>query len=226
VALVIGLMLIRGARSRDPVRAHLPRLALSAAALGALVITVIFLRGGDAGLMERHFRSFGMLAFVAVMVSSDEGWWRRLLLGLALPLAAYGVASHVQRVAASRTPDAFSGTQQLVSSEALDFVREVVAEEGADALVVIPSPELIVAIPLGARVVRTQIEFEMEAENRSRVLRGTVAGTVAILLPTRLEERERGRRLIEAFRDYDPSAWVRHDFGETLVLTQRIQPEP
>lgn len=238
VALPMMVLVVGNARKPHH-EARLARFALVAVAIMTATLWVLLARGGAiSDLEERNLRSAGTLTFVAALsavLNADRRRLRRyMLLSFTVLMGGYGIASYAHRAVIARgSPtlvDSFSRSRQvLVDVPALDFVRGLLAREQSSALVYLPSPDIAVALSLGARVVVTHLDFNSIDQVSALEFRGVVPGTVAIVMQKRIAESEKGQLLIESFSAYDPAAWRPHVFGETVVFTQRRdsdQPSP
>ncbi len=193
----------------------------------AAAFILLFIRGGVISLEERHLRSAGTLLFVCALTSaltaSTPGWTRGLFLALCVPMALYGLGSfsyHELATAKGQFLDRTSWTnQRIFDAAAVDFTREIYAREGRHALFVLPSYQLAVTLPLDARIIVIDLNWEAESKMASRYS-GRVSGHVYVLMPNSISNTSKGRALLSAFRDYAPNAWERKSFAEMSVFFQ------
>ena len=199
----------------------------------AAVFMVLFSRGANIYLEERHFRSVGTLLFVCALVNSRSAgapiWARNLFLALCALMAFYGLGSFLSgnyRTAESQSLDRVSWTNQLVyDAAAVDFARDIFAREGRDALFVLPSPPLVVTLPTEARVIAINLSWESEFETKQRRYSGRVPGHILVLLPNSIVvsgkiNMSKGPALLSEFKDYSPDSWKKRIFNTMTVFFQ------
>jgi hypothetical protein len=92
--------------------------------------------------------------------------------------------------------------------------------EGRDALFVLPSAEVVVALPLGARILPTLLNFEPEDTTAARQYNGVVAGRIYVVMPSSIAAADKGRIFLTAFRNYSFSGWQIKTFGLTTIFIQ------
>jgi hypothetical protein len=102
---------------------------------------------------------------------------------------------------------------------AIDFAREIYAREGRDALFVLPLFQSAVTMPVDARILVMNFDFEPESAFVGRYF-GRVPGHVVVLVPNSIFDTSKGRALLSAFTDYAPDAWNRKTFANTSVYFQ------
>jgi hypothetical protein len=195
----------------------------------AAVFAALYIHGSTMGLEERYFRPVGILLFVCAAASAFEARTPQYVRGLFLALCAlmvlYGLASFSSRAlatASGRSLDRTSWTnQQIYDSDAVDFVREAYAREGRNALFVLPTPQISVTLPTGARILTRDIEWGGPAASLpgSRYS-GRVPSHLYVLIPNNLVDTSRARELLSAFTDYAPDGWERKAFANMSVFFQ------
>jgi hypothetical protein len=195
----------------------------------ATVFVLLYVRGRGISLEERHFRPAGTLLFVCAFVSAvatgTPRWARGLFLMLCALMALYGVASFSSRAAAAAKGQSFDRTswtnQQIYDAAAIDFARGVYEQEGHDALFVLPTPQIPVTLPTGARILTRDLDWgEPAAARPGPQYAGRVAGHIFVLLPNSLSDTSKARGLLSAFTDYPPDGWERKKFANMSVFFQ------
>jgi hypothetical protein len=93
------------------------------------------------------------------------------------------------------------------------------AREGHDALFVLPSYQIAVALPTDARILVIDLDKVPESTIAGRYA-GRVPGHVVVLMPNNISDRSKGRALLSAFTDYALEAWERKTFAEMSVFFQ------
>jgi hypothetical protein len=196
-------------------------------AVCAAAMSVIFLHGGDVSLEERHLRAAGMLIFVFVLALATRlprrSVSRFAVVALCGFMALYGCVAFAYRAWSIKRGeiDRYSGTHQPnVDESAIESLRTAFAHEGRDALFVLPSPEVVCALPPDARVLTNHIEFETEKTISARTYRGKVQGRLYVAVPTRVAQSAKGTLLLQEFKDYPLDAWEIHSFGSSTVFIQ------
>jgi hypothetical protein len=176
---------------------------------------------------DRYFRSTGTLLFVCALMSAlaaqTPRWTRGLFLALCALMAFYGLASfsyHEFTTAMGQSLDRTSWTNQRVfDGAAIDFAREAYGQEGRHALFVLPTYQIVVALPTDARIIVTDFNYDLESKIAGRFF-GRVPGHVFVLMPNSISDTSKGRALLSAFTDYAPNAWERKSFAEMSVFFQ------
>ena len=177
---------------------------------------------------DRYFRSAGTLLFVCALMSAlaagTPGWTRGLFLALSALMAIYGLGSfsyHELTTAPGQFLDRTSWTnQRIFDAAAIDFTKEIFAREGRNALFVLPSYQLAVTLPVGARILVVDLNYEGDKSKIAGHYYGRVPGHVVVLLTNSISETSEGRALLSAFADYDPHAWKRNTFADMNVFVQ------
>jgi hypothetical protein len=204
------------------------------------VFILLFVHGAVISPEERHFRSAGTLLFVCALISVSAAgtprWMRGLFLVLCALMVLFGLASfshHEMTAAKGQWLDRTSWTNQSLTNQkifdatAVDFLRKAFAEEGRDALFVLPSSQLALTLPLDARVLAMDFNWATESEIHDLRYAGRVPGHVFVLLPNTILDARSGRldmskgpELLSAFKDYAPNSWERKTFANTSVFFQ------
>jgi hypothetical protein len=139
-------------------------------------------------------------------------------------MSLYGLGSYAQRalrLAPGHHLDSFSRTSQpLVDPAALKFIREAYWREGRNALFVLPSAEMVVALPLGARILPTLLNFESEQDTAARQYAGVVPGRLYVVMPNSIAAENKGRIFLMAFQNYPFTGWQSNTFGLTTIFVQ------
>jgi hypothetical protein len=191
-------------------------------ALVAAVFILLYIHGG-VSCEDRYFRSTGTLLFVCALTSAlatgTPRWTRGSFLVLCAVMALYGLASiaqHTLTTAEGRSLDRTSWTNQgIFDAAAINFAREIYAQEGRDALFVLPSNQLAVTLPVDARIL--PITQSVIAGRYS----GRVPGHLLVLMPETILAPDRTlAALLAVFTDYVPDAWERKTFSNTSVFFQ------
>jgi hypothetical protein len=108
--------------------------------------------------------------------------------------------------------------QRIFDAAAVDFAREVYAREGRDALFVLPSYQMAVTLPVGARILVIDLNYEGDESKIAGLFSGRVPGSVVVLMPNRISDTSKGRALLSTFTDYGPEAWERKTFANMSVF--------
>ena len=223
--LVIGLVLFWRPQTTDEKKLRL--FSLWFYAVMAAVFILLFIHGAAIGADERHFRSAGTLLFVCALMSASAArtprWARGLFVVLCALMAVYGLGSfsyHELSTVKGQFLDRTSWTnQRIFDAAAVDFTREIYAREGRDALFVLPSYQIAVTLPVDARIIVIDLNWETASKIPGRYS-GRVPGHVVVLMPNSTSETSKGRALLSAFRDYSSRAWERKTFTEMSVFFQ------
>jgi hypothetical protein len=220
-------------RSQDENLARLLQITIFFYAAYALAMSAIFLRGGDVSLEERHLRAAGMLIFVCALATASRLRPRspsRLSLGaLCALMSLYGCFAFAYRARSTKRSeiDHYSGTYQpSVDESAIEFLRTTFAQQGRDALIVLPSPEAASAFSPSVRILTNHIEFEPEETISSRTYRGKVRGSVYVVVPARMEQSVKTTLLLKEFIDYPLEGWEKRSFGSSIVFVQPATSAP
>ena len=197
-------------------------------ALVAAVFILLFIRGSAISLEERHFRSAGTVLFVCALMCAlaarTPRWAKGLFLALCTLMALYGLGSfsyHEITTVQGQSLDRMSWTnQRIFDPAAINFAREVYAREGRDSLFVLPSYQMAVTLPVGARILVVDLNYEGDKSKIAGHYYGRVPGHVVVLLPNSISDTSEGGALLSAFADYDPYAWKRNTFADMNVFVQ------
>lgn len=198
-------------------------------ALVAAVFILLYIHG-PLTLEDRYFRSTGTLLFVCALTSAlatgTPRWTRGSFLVLCAVMALYGFASiarHTLTTAEGRSLDRTSWTNQgIFDAAAINFAREIYAQEGRDALFVLPSPQLAMTLPTDARILPMNLPVPVPREfgGGSRYS-GRVPGHLLVLTPEPIVAPDRTLAALHAvFTDYAPDAWERKTFPNMRVFFQ------
>ena len=225
--LVVGLVLFW--RPETPDEKRLKIFSLWFYSIVAAIFAFLYIHGASIGLEERYFRSPGTLLFVCALLSAFAAgtprWARGLFLTLCVLMALYGTASFSTRALAAAKGQSFdrpSWTNQLIyDAAAIDFIREAYAREGRNALFVLPTPQIPVALPIDARIFTRDFEWgEPGAGRPAPPYAGRVPGHVFVLMPNSISDTNKARGFLSSFADYAPDAWTRKTFTNMSVFLQ------
>jgi hypothetical protein len=201
----------------------------------ASVFILLYIHGSNISMEERHFRSAGTLLFVCALTSAltagTPRWIRGLFLFLCALMGLYGLTSfsyHEFMTAKGQSLDRTSWTnQRIFDAAAIDFARTAYAQEGRNALFVLPSFQLEVTLPINARAHAIDLNWATELEIKSLRYSGRVPGHVFVLMPNTIFDTKngildtsKGPALLSAFTDYAPNAWNRKTFTNMTVFFQ------
>jgi hypothetical protein len=194
----------------------------------ATVFILLFICGGVISLEERHFRSAGTLLLVCALMSAltarTPRWAKRPFLVLCALMALYGLASfsyHEKTTAKEQSLDEKSWTnQRIFDAAAIDFARQAYAQEGRDALFVLPSYQIAVALPTDARVLIIDLNYEGDKSKVAGRFFGRVPGHIFVLMPNGISDTSKCRALLSAFTDYAPEEWERITFADMSIFLQ------
>lgn len=157
-------------------------------------------------------------------------WARGLFLDLCALMALYGLTSfsyHEFMTSKGQSLDRTSWTnRRIFDAAAIDFARRAYAQEGRDALFVLPLYQLGVTLPIHARVFAIDINWATEAEIEGSRDSGR-AQVMSLFLPNTIFDWrngtldiKKGPALLSAFTDYDPNAWEKKIFTNMTVFFQ------
>jgi hypothetical protein len=157
---------------------------------------------------------------MSALTAGIPRWTRSLFLALSALMAFYGLASfsyHEFTTAKGQSLDRSSWTnQRIFDAAAIDFTREVFVHQGRDALFVLPSYQIAVTLPVEARILVTDLNYNGDAGRYA----GRVPGRLVVLMENRIADTSKGHALLSAFADYDPEAWKRKTFATMSVFYQ------
>jgi len=224
--LVIGLVLFW--RPRTTSEKKLKLFSMFFYGIVTVVFILLYMHGSAISFEERHFRSVGTLLFVCALTSALTGqlprWSRGLFLALSVLMALYGVASfsyHEFTTARGRSLDRSSWTnQRIYDAAALDFTREVYAHERRAAVFVLPSYQLAVTLPVDARILVIDLNYEGDQLRLTRGYAGRVPGHLVVLMPNREAETSWSNKLLSSFTDYPRNSWESKSFANITVFSQ------
>jgi hypothetical protein len=211
--------------------ANLLRLSMITAsfyAVCALAMSVIFLHGGDVSLEERHLRAAGMLIIVCILALADrlprKSVSRTAVGALCILMSLYGCLAFAYHAWSTKRSeiDHYSGTYQpSLDPSAIELLRSAFAQEGRDALFVLPSPDAASAFAPGVRILTNHIEYEPEETIAARTYRGKVRGRLYVIVPARIAQSDKATLLLKEFVDYPLNAWERHSLGTSTLFVQQ-----
>ncbi len=228
VAALIAFCVLMG-RKRETLR-PLIVYALIFYAFTSLIMAVMFLRGADVTVEERHVRSAGILLFLCSLagVMNLPRLPRTAFLGLFAVMSAYGLASMGLRTKSVLHADhliARSGVNDMfVDRAAVEFIQGAYVREGKSALFVVPMADIALALPNEARVV--SISATGAAHLEAARYDGAVPGHLYIMIQKRFVDTPKGRSIPASFAAYAPDRWEFQDFGDTRVYFQQAGARP
>jgi hypothetical protein len=189
-----------------------------------LIMTAVYVRGGEVSLEDRHFRQIGMVLAIGVVHAALS--WRRpfafATAGVALALCAYGGASYVVKLRTNiHSAKGDLGFRHIVlSPSALDFIRSKLnTPPGGSSLVVIPSAEIALEFRT-RRTLEIAADFLGIGDLRSRLsFRGRVEN-LGVLLQTKMIAEGKAAVVLAAFKDYPVDGWTRTPLGDFTYFSQ------
>lgn len=226
LALAIPVALLAYFVGRQISRSH-PDYFLFAAALTvvtSLVMTAVFVRGGEVSLEDRHFRQIGLVLAIGV-VHAILGWRRPFALaagGVALVLLAYGATTFVvklqRHIASGKSSQGFR--HMVLSQQAVDFIRKnLTVPPNGTSLLVVPSAEVALEFP-GRRIVEIPANFRSHDDLRTRYsYRGRV-DSLGVLVQTEDVENGKAALVLAAFKDYPLNGWIVTPLGNITYYSQ------
>lgn len=221
---VFGTVILRRVRKPASGIAALTNLTLCFYCVYALALTLVYARGPEVGLDERHVRSAGTLILVCALAAVTSGAVNRspriAVLAFCGILSLCGVWFLVSALAMPPNEDRFSRTRQQVEVEAIGFARQIFAREGGNALFVITSPDTVVALPVQARILRTRIILDSGERLAKQRYAGTVKGSLCVIMQPVVVNSAKAELLLKSFSAYPYSGWERHPFGRSQVFVQ------
>jgi hypothetical protein len=188
--------------------------------LSGLVFLGLFLHSG-IDIEERHFRLAGLLILTCATAWAHE----RIAAGkipwpwiFSVMLASlYGLVSfltHASANAGTREPS--SWTAQVSADEgAIRYLQLAYGADRRSSLFVFSSPDEEVVLPHNARTLALAVDFT-PLKDLPDLYRGKIGGKIYFMVPDRLAEGAKARRIIGAFVDYHISRRLR--FGNTSVF--------
>lgn len=176
---------------------------------------------------ERHYRPLGVLlliGFVALAANKEVARpLRAVIVAVCVLASVYGIASFVVRPASERAAavDPYSRTRlYLVGADAMGALREAYGRHGRDALFVLPSCTLAVALPAEARVMCQELDFVPGSILAAARYRGRVKGPLYVVIQSALADSPKRDLLLHAFADYDQTAWQERRLPQASVFEQ------
>ncbi len=200
------------------------RFAATLTVVFSLIMTAIYVRGGEVSLEDRHFRQIGLVLAIGV-VHAVLNWRRPFVLAaacVALVLVAYGGASYVTKL--QRNIDSAKGEEgirhKVISRAALDFIRTTLNKPvDGTSLLVIPSAEVGLEVH-NRRIVEIPFEFRAEDDIRQRYsYRGRV-DSLGVLIQTKFVSTGYAATVLAAFKDYPADGWTVTPLGDFTYFSQ------
>lgn len=200
------------------------RFAAALTVVFALIMTAVFVRGGEVSLEDRHFRQIGLVLAIGV-VHAVLGWRLPFKLAagsLALVLIAYGASTFVvklqRHIASGKSSQGFR--HMVVSQQAMDFIQKNLAvPPKGTSLLVVPSAEVGLEFP-GRRIVEIPAGFRSPDELRTRfAFRGRV-DSLGVLIQTEDVDNGKAALVLAAFKDYPSNGWTVTPLGNITYYSQ------
>jgi hypothetical protein len=226
LALAIPVAFLAYSVGRQISRSH-PDYFWFAAALTvifALIMTAVFVRGGEVSLEDRHFRQIGMVLAIGV-VHAVLGWRPSFKLaagGLTLVILAYGTTTFVAKlqrhIASGKSSQGFR--HMVVSQQAMDFIQKnLTVPPNGTSLLVVPSAEIGLEFP-GRRTFEIPASFRSADELRTRYsFRGRV-DSLGVLIQTEDVDNGKAALVLAAFKDYPLNGWTVTPLGNITYYSQ------
>lgn len=190
----------------------------------ALIMTMVFIRGGEVSLEDRHFRQIGLVLAIGV-VHAVLDWrlpFKLAIGGLVLILLTYSAttfAVKLQRhIASAKSSQGFR--HMVLSPQAMDFIRKnLTTPPKGTSLLVVPSAEIGLEFP-GRRIVEIPANFRTHDDLRTRYsYRGRV-DRLGVLVQTEDVENGKAALVLAAFKDYPLNGWTVTPLGNTTYYSQ------
>lgn len=190
----------------------------------SLIMTAVFVRGGEVSLEDRHFRQIGLVLAIGV-VHAALSWRRPFALGaagLALVLAAYGGVTFVvklkRHLASAKSDQGFR--HMVLSRSALDFIQTHLNKPfSGSSLVVIPSAEIGLEFH-NRRTVEIPADFRTKEDLRYRYSYHGRVDNLGVLLQTKMIENGKAALVLAAFKDYPANGWTVTPLGDFTYFSQ------
>jgi hypothetical protein len=196
-------------------------------AVSAFAMSAIFLHGGDVSVEERHLRAAGMLILVGVFALTCrlplKSVSRLAVSAIFVFMSLYGITAFAYRARSKERVEIDGYSRVLesnVDASVLESLRRAFAQEGRDALFVLPSADAASAFPPSARILVPQIESDPQALAWAREYHGKVRGHLYVVVPTRLAQSPNTTLLLKDFLDYPFNAWESRVVGSSTVYVQ------
>lgn len=190
----------------------------------SLIMTAVFLRGGEVSMEDRHFRQIGVVLAIGV-VHAVLGWRPPFKLaagGLALVLLGYGTTTFVvklqRHIASGKSSQGFR--HMVVSQQAMDFIQKnLTVPPNGTSLLVVPSAEVGLEFP-GRRILEIPASFRSPDELRTRYsFRGRV-DSLGVLIQTEDVDNGKAALVLAAFKDYPLNGWTVTPLGKITYYSQ------
>ncbi|MFI5000468.1 MAG: hypothetical protein ACHQK9_11375 [Reyranellales bacterium] len=189
-----------------------------------LIMTAVYVRGGEVSLEDRHFRQIGMMLAIGVVHAILS--WRRLYAlaaaGVALVLSAYGGASYAYKLRTNvHSAKGDMGFRHMVLSQpALDFIRtKLNTPVSGSSLVVIPSAEIALEFRT-RRTVEIPADFRESNDLRDYFVYHGHVDSLGVLLQTRMIDNGKAAIILAAFKDYPADGWTKTPLGNFTYFYQ------
>jgi len=190
----------------------------------ALIMTAVFVRGGEVSMEDRHFRQIGVVLAIGVVhaVLGCRPPFKLAAGGLALVLLAYGATTFVvklqRHIASGKSSHGFR--HMVVSQQAMDFIQKnLTVPPNGTSLLVVPSAEIGLEFP-GRRIVEIPANFRSADELRTRYsFRGRV-DSLGVLVQTEDVDNGKAALVLTAFKDYPLNGWTVTPLGNITYYSQ------
>ncbi|MCF7688806.1 MAG: hypothetical protein K9N01_10940 [Cephaloticoccus sp.] len=183
-----------------------------------VLFTWLYLRGASVSTDDRHFRPAAIILIpgvVQVFLNTQAAWLRRVLAGIALLAATYGLAGFINRAhyIVSLDNTGLRGfTQNNLSPAATAILKKLghFSSDPTNFIVYVTSPEIALEFPQ-ARIIQTHAESEPPERLRFRHYEGRVNN---LLIVTSLGMKPaQTTAILLSFQSYDPSQWFFRESG-------------
>jgi hypothetical protein len=215
-------------RPRTDLQFEFTRFSVLFYAVTALAFVFLWVHGAAISVEERHFREVGISLFVCCYIRAIDGiipsWTRTLFFVFCGCMSLYGIVSFSNRAWAAADGHSLDGVsrtnQPIIDRTAIEFLRDAYTRETRRAVFVLPSPDIGVTLPLGARIIAVHLDFEPEAKIAGLHYGGRAAGHVYVLMQNAIADSGKGKALLAAFSSYPTDGWERKTFGWSSIFIQ------
>lgn len=223
IPLALATFWLMARRLRTEYGSYLRFTALVCATFAAVMV-VMWLRGAEIELEERHFRVPALLLLVGIVHAFISVPSRPVRAAFALVVTLgglYGVASFANHASAAlRHPLGIRGFRHdVISAPVLDLVHAIDRDakgNGSPPIILVPTPELGLEIRQ-ARLIHTHVDFETPERIRQRVWHGRVP-KLFVILQSRMVSNGKAALTLRAFADIPASKWRMVPIDSEFVL--------
>lgn len=189
-----------------------------------LIMSILYVRGGEVSLEDRQFRQVGMVLAIGVVHAALQ-WrlpFRLAVAAVASVLIAYGGASWFQKLQRNTQSARGEGgiRHMVLSPSALAFVRGTLDQPlNGSSLVVISSGEIALEFHT-RRTVEIPADFREPADLAKRyVFKGRV-DHLGVLLQNKLVDEGKAAIVLAEFKDYPVDGWKKVSLGDFTYYSQ------